>query len=236
MSYYFKNDKTKPGDKIKLPTVDYPAKKAAFLAKLGEGITNRKRAAELRKMLDETISAARDVMKDADGEALLLVRAYQAELDKTLKENDKRYGEALEQAQAVQRETFVDPSLTPELDAKVNALALSYVGELAGMHGQENRKDELFKRALASREGAMALLRLPTTMLSSRIQTQAAKLAKSPAETVFDTDRKARLDQLNAKCADIYSEGFQYRTIAKSLFVREAALVRAVAASEAKAI
>ena len=236
MSYYFKNDKTKPGDKIKLPTVDYPATKAAFLAKLGEGITNRKRAAELRKMLDETISAARDVMKDADGEALLLVRAYQAELDKTLKNNDKKYDEALEQAQAVQRETFVDPTLTPELDARVNALALSYVGELAGMHGQENRKDELFKRALASREGAMALLRLPTTMLSSRIQTQAAKLAKSPAETVFDTDRKARLDQLNAKCADIYSEGFQYRTIAKSLFIREAALVRAVAASEAKAV
>lgn len=236
MSYYFKNDNTKPGDKITPPRVNYTATKAAFLDKLAEGITSRKRAAELQKMLNEAIEAAQEVMKDADREALQLVRAYQAELDKTLKANDQRYNEAYEQAQAVQSEAFVDPTLTPELDARVNALALSYVGELAGMHGQENRKNDLFKRALNSREGAMALLRLPTTMLSSRIQAQAAKLAKSPAEAVFDADRKARLDQLNAQCSTIYSEGFQYRTIAKKLTARETALVRSIATSEAKAV
>lgn len=236
MSYYFKKNDTERGKKIALPTVDYPAQKTAFLTKLGEGISSKKRASVLRDELNKTTDMAREVMKDANREELLLIRAYQAELDKASKATDEKYNETLEKARAVQAESYNDPSYTPELEAKVNALALSYVGELAGMHGQENRKDELFKRALASREGAMALLRLPTTFLPSRIQSQAAKQAKSPAEVVFDRERQARLDQLNAQCYNLYSEGFHYRNIAKTMKQREQGLVRVIAEGDAKAI
>lgn len=236
MSYYFKNKDGEQSNKITLPTVDYPAQKAAFLAKLGEGISSKKRASVLRDELNKTADMAREVMKDANREELQLIRAYEVELDKASKASDSKYKETLEKARAVQDESYIDPSYTPELEAKVNALALSYIGELSGMNGQEARKNELFNRALATREGSMALLRLPTPFLPSRIQSQAAKKAKSPAEVVFDRERQARLDQLNAQCYNLYSEGFHYRNIAQKMKMREQGLVKVIAEGEAKAI
>lgn len=235
MSYYFKHTDTtdKP---VKLPSVDYSKVKADFLKKLGEGITNRAQATELRKELDKTIEAAKETLRAPKGEILALLRAYRAELDKAVATNEQKYNEVLDKAAEEKAKQYIDPTYTPELEAKVNALALSYVGELHRMHGQEARKSELYNKALATREGALALLKLPADTLPSRIQSKALELSKTAAAVTFEKAQAAELEQLNKQTYTLYSEGFQYRTIAKNLDRETTSLVRELAAGEGAAV
>lgn len=234
MSYYFKHDVAKT--ETKFDAGDYLAKKNAFLEKLSKGITSRTGAVELRKELYGTIELAKEVFRAPGNEVLALLRAYRAELDKAVATNSKKYNEVLDKAAEEKAKQYIDPTFTPELEAKVNALALSYVAELHQMHGQDSRKSDLYKKALATREGALALLKLPLDTLPSRIQSQALEQSKSPEAIAFEEEQNMKLEQIGKQQSALYSEGFQYHTIAKRLDQTVMALEREVATSEGKAV
>lgn len=234
MSYYFKHDAAKT--ETKFDAVDYLAKKNAFLEKLSKGITSRTKATEVRKELDEIIELAKEVFRTPENEVLVLMKAYRTELDKAVATTSKKYQEAFEKGNEIKSEQYIDPTFTPELEAKVNALALSYVAELHQMHGQDSRKSDLYKKALATREGALALLKLPLDTLPSRIQSQALEQSKSPEAIAFEKEQKVKLEQISQQTTALYFEGFQYRTIAKKIDQAVLTLEREVATSEGKAV
>lgn len=234
MSYYFKHDVAKT--ETKFDAVDYLAKKNAFLEKLSKGITSRTKATEVRKELDEIIELAKEVFRTPENEALVLMKAYRTELDKAVATTSKKYQEAFEKGNEIKSEQYIDPTFTPELEAKVNALALSYVAELHRMHGQDSRKSDFYKKALATREGALALLKLPLDTLPSRIQSQALEQSKSPEAIAFEKEQKVKLEQISQQTTALYFEGFQYRTIAKKIDQAVLTLEREVATSEGKAV
>lgn len=235
MSYYFKHtDTAKTGTKF--DAVDYLAKKNAFLEKLSKGITSRTKATEFRKELDEIIELAKEVFRAPAAEVLALMKAYRTELDKAVATNEKKYQEALEKGNEIKSEQYIDPTFTPELEAKVNALALSYVAELHQMHGQDSRKSDLYKKALATREGALALLKLPLDTLPSRIQSQALNQSKSPEAIAFEKEQNMKLEQIVTQQSALYFEGFRYHTIAKKIDQAVLTLEREVATSEGRAV
>lgn len=234
MSYYFKHDAAKT--ETKFDAVDYLAKKNAFLEKLSKGITSRTKATEVRKELDEIIELAKEVFRTPENEVLVLMKAYRTELDKAVATTSKKYQEAFFKGNEIKSEQYIDPTFTPELEAKVNALALSYVAELHRMHGQDSRKSDLYKKALATREGALALLKLPLDTLPSRIQSQALEQSKSPEAIAFEKEQKVKLEQISQQTTALYFEGFQYRTIAKKIDQAVLTLEREVATSEGKAV
>lgn len=235
MSYYFKHTDTAK-TKTKFDAGDYLAKKNAFLEKLNKGITSRTKATEVRKELDEIIELAKEVFRAPENEVLALMKAYRTELDKAVATNAKKYQEAFEKGNEIRSEQYIDPTFTPELEAKVNALALSYVAELHRMHGQDSRKSDFYNKALATREGALALLKLPLDTLPSRIQSQALEQSKSPEAIAFEKEQKVKLEQISQQTTALYFEGFQYRTIAKRLDQAVLTLEREVATSEGKAV
>lgn len=235
MSYYFKHTDTAKTE-TKFDAVDYLAKKNAFLEKLSKGITSRTKATEVRKELDEIIELAKEVFRTPENEVLVLMKAYRTELDKAVATTSKKYQEAFEKGNEIKSEQYIDPTFTPELEAKVNALALSYVAELHQMHGQDSRKSDLYKKALATREGALALLKLPLDTLPSRIQSQALEQSKSPEAIAFEKEQKVKLEQISQQTTALYFEGFQYRTIAKKIDQAVLTLEREVATSEGKAV
>lgn len=235
MSYYFKHTDTAKTE-TKFDAVDYLAKKNAFLEKLSNGITSRTGAVELRKELYGTIELAKEVFRAPGNEVLALMKAYKTELSKTIATNSKKYNEVLDKAAEEKEKQYIDPTFTPELEAKVNALALSYVAELHQMHGQDSRKSELYKKALATREGALALLKLPLDTLPSRIQSQALEQSKSPEAIAFEEEQNMKLEQIGKQQSALYSDGFLYHTIAKRLDQAVMTLEREVATSEGKAV
>ena len=234
MSYYFKHDVAKT--ETKFDAGDYLAKKNAFLEKLNKGITSRTGAVELRKELYGTIELAKEIFRTPAAEVLALMKAYRTELDKAVATNSKKYQEALEKGNEIKSEQYIDPTYTPELEAKVNALALYYVAELHQMHGQDSRKSDFYKKALATREGALALLKLPLDTLPSRIQSQALEQSKSPEAIAFEKEQNMKLEQIGKQQSALYSEGFQYHTIAKKIDQAVLTLEREVATSEGRAV
>lgn len=235
MSYYFKHTDTAK-TKTKFDAGDYLAKKNAFLEKLNKGITSRTGATELRKELYEIIELAKEVFRTPENEVLVLMKAYKTELSKTIATNSKKYQEALEKGNEIKSEQYIDPTFTPELEAKVNALALSYVAELHRMHGQDSRKSDFYNKALATREGALALLKLPLDTLPPRIQSQALEQSKSPEAIAFEKEQNMKLEQIGKQQSALYSDGFLYHTIAKRLDQAVLTLEREVATSEGRAV
>lgn len=235
MSYYFKNTESSTGRMKAAPNADYNTMKAAFLDKLGAGISSKKKAAELRRELVSVSDAAREQLKKPGNEILSLLNAYKTALDKAIEEAETKYSSTFEEAEKVKAQDFIDP-ITPELEATVNSLALTYINELHAMKGQTPRRGELFKKALTTREGALALLRVPGDLLPSRIKSDAAETSKSVEKLAFEEKQKAELARLGRECSAAYSEGFHMRTIQQSIEQARTELFRQLSGREAEAV
>lgn len=215
MSYYFKNGTTVKNTKT-VPTQDYTKLKADYLQKLEKGITSRTKASELRRELLSLSEVVRAQYKDPEPEVLILIDAYKAAIDKAVEKAEAKYAATFEEAEKVKSKTYIE-RISPELDATVNSLALSYMNKLHTMHGQASKQDALFLEALKTREGAMALLRIPADVLPSRIKLKAVDATKTPEQLAFEEQQKLELASLGRESFAAYSDGFHMRNIRQNI-------------------
>lgn len=234
MSYYFKSGSTATNTKTK-PVQDYTKLKADFMQKLEKGITSRTKANELRRELVALSEVVREQYKNPSSEVLALIDAYKAAIDKAIERAESKYTATFTEAEKVKGQTFVE-TISPELDATVNSLALSYMNRLHVMHGQAAKQDALFLEALNSREGAMALLRIPADILPSRIKFKAVDATKTPERMDFEERQKLELARLGRESFAAYSEGFHMRNIRQNIEKERTRVMGDIAKMENEAV
>lgn len=207
MNYYFK-DTIQP----KLKESRYPKMKADFVAELKKGIQDRDSLVRLNDAFYSLKAVAKTELTSPTGELLAIYRAFKDALDAGAKLNDDKAQEVREKLQAAKKNEFID-QISPQEDATANSLALTYINQLYTMHGQDSRKNALYNTALQSRQGALALLRLPCDMLPSEFRKRALAASKSSEKQAADAKQEKEIHALEETLAQAIMSGFHIRNV-----------------------
>jgi len=192
--------------------LSYPKMKADFLKELNKGIKSRDGVVRLNRAFYSLKAVAEKEIVDPTGELLAVYEAFKEALDAGTDYVEKKANEVREQIQAKKGDAFID-TMTPQEDATVNSLALTYINQLYTMHGQESRKNALFNSALQSRQGALALLRLPHDILPSRVRESALTASKSPEKRAADAKQEKEIEALESTFARTIMSGFHIKNV-----------------------
>mgnify|MGYP000059606731 CR=1 FL=1 len=197
--------------------MDYVSLKNEYISGMGRGIHSRKEAQTARTRFDGLCKEAVRSFQNPTDEMRDLARWFFSAIDKGISEQERVSKEFFREREKISKETFVD-RVSPELDATVNALALSLTNQLmTAKHKSPRQVQEIADRALSSREGAMALLRVPTDLVSDSVIDRAIEASKSFECRAFESARNEKLDALERGYGKACVEAFQMRRVREAV-------------------
>ena len=184
---------------------------------------------ELKNQLLELQQAAQDELQSPTNSILEAYKKLARAVPESNAANNKAFEESGAEIENIEQSSFVDP-ITPQMDLTVQALTFRYINEINRAGGDTFKIQSVGNKALSTREGAMALLRLPQEYISegtknpvepkkiSRIYIdRAIEKSQSPEKLLFESRKKYNLEAAGKKQVEIFQEGFKIRTLEKSL-------------------
>ena len=180
-----------------------------------------KKAAEVRNALRNLKELAYEELKNPEKELMSVYQEFDQTLFNATTNNEFKYSEKLDRVNELKGAIIAQP-LDEDTSSKVDALAFRLMGELKACSNNTVLKDTKIKNALKTREGCLALLRVPNIEehAKSLDLKRALDGSKSKEEKEQERLNKVELDNTNRELVAIYKESRALRQI-KDLFSLE---------------
>lgn len=133
--------------------MDYINLKNQYIVSLNKGIHNRKEARTAYQALEDMQQEARKAFKNPDQETHDLAQRFIEAIGKGIQNREQEADSVFRQRAEVEKEAFVE-RISAEMDATVNALALSMTNQLmSAQRKSPAHVQKITEQALSSRGG-----------------------------------------------------------------------------------